>query len=99
MQTKHRMIRNFSPLLSGRRRGKSIPAFLWLGMLALLLLSGATSAIAQVSTSASVRGTVKDPNGAVVAKATVVLISERTQSERKTNTSSDGAYAFTAVDP
>ncbi|MDQ3009820.1 MAG: Plug and carboxypeptidase regulatory-like domain-containing protein [Acidobacteriota bacterium] len=34
-----------------------------------------------------------------MAKATVTLISDRTQSERKTTTSSDGAYAFTAVDP
>lgn len=95
MQTRNRTI----SILSGRRRGKTYSAQIWLGMLAFLLLSGVTPTLAQVSTSATVRGTVKDPNGAVVAKATITLTSDRTQGERKTTSSSDGAYAFTAVEP
>jgi hypothetical protein len=54
---------------------------------------------AQSTLSATLRGTVKDPNGAVVAKATVILINDRNKSERKATTSSDGNYAFTSVDP
>jgi hypothetical protein len=95
MQTRNRTI----SILSGRQRGKTYSAQIWLGMLAFLLLSGGTPTLAQVSTSATVRGTVKDPNGAVVAKATITLTSDRTQGERKTTSSSDGAYAFTAVEP
>ena len=57
-----------------------------------------SSAIAQI-TSATLRGTVKDPSGAVVSKAKVTLISQRTQAERETNSSSDGTYTFSAVEP
>jgi hypothetical protein len=70
-----------------------------LGLLVCLLLSSAIPASAQGVTSATLRGTVKDPNGAVVAKATVVLISDRTQTERKTTTNSEGSYTFAAIDP
>lgn len=89
----------FSAISLGRRRGKLVSASLWLGLLAFLLLSGAATARAQVSTSATLRGTIKDPNGAVVAKATVTLISDRTQTERKTTTNSEGNYTFAAIDP
>ena len=99
MRTKNRTIRTFSPILSGRQRGKTVSVTAWLALMAFLLLSVVTSAVAQVSTSATLRGTVKDPNGAVVAKAIVTLVNEATQNERKTNSSSDGVYAFTSVNP
>jgi hypothetical protein len=59
----------------------------------------APAALAQTTSSATLIGTVKDPNGAVVAKATVTLVNPRTNAERKVTTSSDGVYAFVAVDP
>src|SRR5215813_13697726 len=64
-----------------------------------LLAGGASVSIAQTTGSATLRGIVKDPNGAVVAGASVTLKSVRTQSERKAKTNSDGIYVFTAVDP
>ena len=64
-----------------------------------LLAGGASVSIAQTTGSATLRGIVKDPNGAVVAGASVILKSVRTQSERKAKTNSDGIYVFTAVDP
>jgi hypothetical protein len=48
--------------------------------------------------SGTVRGVVKDPNGAVVPDASVTLISQR-GAERKGTTSNSGAYVFTSVDP
>src|SRR5262245_38836233 len=64
-----------------------------------LLAGGASASLAQTTGSATLRGVVKDPNGAIVAGATVTLKSLRTQSERKAKTSSDGNYAFTTVEP
>src|SRR5215813_11929570 len=64
-----------------------------------LLAGGASVSLAQTTGSATLRGIVKDPNGAVVAGASVILKSVRTQSERKAKTNSDGIYVFTAVDP
>jgi hypothetical protein len=46
----------------------------------------------------TVRGDVKDPNGAVVPNATVTLIDAR-GGERKATTTSSGSYTFTSVDP
>jgi len=63
-----------------------------------LLAGGASAALAQTG-SATLRGVVKDPNGALVSNATVTLKSLRTQSERKAKTNSDGNYTFTAIEP
>src|SRR5262245_42222986 len=65
--------------------------------LCLCLISSVT--LAQVTGSATLRGTVKDPNGAVVAKATVTLVNQATRDERKTTTNQDGVYVFTSVTP
>jgi hypothetical protein len=46
----------------------------------------------------TVRGDVKDPNGAVVPGATVTLVDAR-GAERKATTTSSGSYTFTSVDP
>jgi hypothetical protein len=67
--------------------------------LALCLCLLASGALAQTTGSATLRGVVKDPNGAIVAGATVTLKSLRTQSERKIKTNNDGNYAFTAIEP
>jgi len=64
-----------------------------------LLVGGASLSLAQTTGSATLRGVVKDPNGAVVSGASVTLKSVRTQSERKVKTNSDGIYVFAAVEP
>jgi hypothetical protein len=65
----------------------------------LCLLAGASGALAQTTGSATLRGTVKDQNGAVVAKATVTLVSDATKDERKTASNSEGIYVFSSVNP
>ncbi len=65
-------------------------------LVSLMLVS---QALAQTTTSATMRGTVKDPNGAVVPNATVTLTLVATQSERSTKTNSDGVYTFTSLTP
>src|SRR5262245_12086819 len=67
--------------------------------LALCLCLLASGALAQTTGSATLRGVVKDPNGAIVAGATVTLKSVRTQSERKTKANNDGIYVFSAIEP
>lgn len=82
-------------------RGEPRPAMIMLGMVfgLLLLMSGSSVSLAQTTGSATLRGSVKDPSGAVVSKATVTLINLRTTGERKTTTNSEGNYVFAAVDP
>lgn len=70
-----------------------------LGMLALLISVLFSQALAQTTSSATLRGTVKDPNGAVVPNATVTLTFVSTQSERSTKTSGEGIYTFTSIVP
>jgi hypothetical protein len=73
--------------------------FLLFGALLGVLTLFATVPVAFAQgTSGTVRGVVKDPNGAIVADANVTLISARGD-ERKTQTSDNGAYVFTSVDP
>jgi len=64
-----------------------------------ILLAAASMAMAQVSGSAALRGTVKDETGAVVAQAAVTLTNRDTKYERKATTNDLGLFAFTAVDP
>src|SRR5947199_3810438 len=59
----------------------------------------APSVFAQSSGSATLRGTVKDPQGAVVSGASVVLINERTKDERKAISNEEGQYVFSALSP
>lgn len=79
-------------------RGKAGPlAFGWL-MSALVLFAVAPLSLAQ-GTSSTLRGTVKDPQGAVVRGATVTLVSGARGDERKVTSSDEGTYVFTSVDP
>ena len=70
-----------------------------ISVLSLTMIAGARPALAQTAGGATLRGTVKDPNGAVVPDATVTLINDRTKDERKTTTNNEGLYVFTAVTP
>ena len=64
-----------------------------------LLLLAAPLASAQVTSSATLRGVVKDPTGAVVRGATVTLTSTQRGTPRQVKTSDDGTYVITSVDP
>ncbi|CAN5796705.1 hypothetical protein BH18ACI4_BH18ACI4_18720 [soil metagenome] len=85
---------------SSKRQPKSI-ILRWrcLAFSLLMLLVTAPVSFAQTTGSATLRGTVKDPNGAVVPNATVTLVSNRSQNERRTTASDEGTYIFTSVDP
>src|SRR5678816_3165027 len=65
----------------------------------LTMLASVQPAVAQSTGSATLRGTVKDPQGAVIRDATVTIINERTKDERQTKSSEDGTYTFSAVPP
>jgi Carboxypeptidase regulatory-like domain/TonB-dependent Receptor Plug Domain len=82
-------------------RGERHPAKLFFGLVVglSLIAFGALFSAAQTTSSATLRGNVKDPSGAVVSQATVTLINPRTAGERKTRTNSEGNYVFSAVDP
>src|SRR5262245_34906072 len=67
--------------------------------LALCLCLLASGTLAQTTGSATLRGTVKDENGAVVAKASVSIVNEATKVERKTTTNQDGIYVLTTILP
>jgi hypothetical protein len=76
------------------------PASLFIGLLVCLSLgTAAPSASAQTTGAATLRGTVRDPQGAVLPGATVTLISEGTKGERKATTNGEGGYVFPAVTP
>jgi len=74
-------------------------AFVAAALSAFLLLLVAQSAFAQATSSATLRGVVKDPTGAVVRDATVTLTSTQRGEPRTVKTSDDGTYVFTSVDP
>ncbi len=81
------------------REGRSLlPRMQWLGTLSLLLLFLAGSAGAQVST-ASINGVIRDPSGAVVPGATIVLKNVDTSVERTSTANSAGAYGFVSIPP
>ncbi len=65
----------------------------------LTTLANVQPAVAQTTGSATLRGTVKDPQGAILRDATVTLLNERTKEDRRTKSSEDGTYTFTAVAP
>lgn len=73
----------------------------WIGgvLVCLLLLCLGSWVAAQTTGSASLRGTVKDPTGAVVPGADVTLINENTKDERHTITDEEGGFYFGALRP
>src|ERR1044072_6746966 len=65
-------------------------------LLALLILS--TTSYAQ-SGGTTIRGTVKDPNGNVIAGASVTITDPEKNFTHTQSTNQDGGYVFTAVPP
>jgi len=85
---------------SQRKRKLVSPTFWFLSfVICLALVAGAQSALAQTSGSATLRGVVEDQKGAALPNATLTLIHERTQDERKTTTNGEGVYVFSALTP
>src|ERR1700738_1466862 len=77
---------------------KHAPAQLHVFFLLFSLVVSTGSSFAQ-STFGAFVGTVKDPQGATIAGATVKLINVGTSTARETITSSTGQYAFLNVEP
>ena len=69
-----------------------------LGTFAILMLFCAT-ALGQGQGSSAIRGSVKDPQGSVVAGATVTLINPETNFSRTTTSNDSGQYAFETIPP
>ena len=82
-------------------RGRHLrPAVLLRGLTAVfVLLCVAGIAAAQVSSSASIRGTVRDPNGAMITKATATLTNNQTKFTYTAETNADGIFNFPTVSP
>ena len=81
-----------------RKGGSLFPGMQRLGILSLLLLFLAGSASAQVST-ASINGVIRDPTGAVVPDATIVLTNVDTSVARTSTANNAGAYGFVSIPP
>jgi hypothetical protein len=67
--------------------------------LMLLLTAGSGFVFAQTAGSASITGTVKDPAGAVVADAAVVLHNVNTNADRATQTNAAGSFNAAFLPP
>src|SRR5215472_8501895 len=65
----------------------------------LIFASVISTCIAQSQATASLRGTITDPSGAVIPDATVTLKSAENGSSRKTATDINGEYSFLQVAP
>ncbi|HEX7317298.1 MAG TPA: TonB-dependent receptor [Pyrinomonadaceae bacterium] len=86
---------SFGQASSGRGKARLVISCL---LLAALSMFAAVPVTFAQGASGTVRGDVKDPNGAVVPGAAVTLIDAR-GGERKSTTTSNGSYSFTSVDP
>lgn len=69
-----------------------------LGTFAVLLLF-CSSALGQGQGLSAIRGSIKDPQGAVVAGATVTLTNAETNVSRNTTSNDSGQFAFEGVQP
>src|SRR4030095_17118213 len=78
------------------RRRTSFMTLSFAVVFVLILLAAAVYAQSGVST---VRGTVKDPQGNVVAGANVNLTNPDKNFSRTQTTNQDGTYIFTAIPP
>src|SRR6185369_3507506 len=85
--------------ISGRKFGvfQCRPLFAAFVLCVTALVTVTTSA--QTTGSATLRGTLKDPKGAVVPNATLTLVNQSTKAERKTTSNDEGSYVFTALIP
>src|ERR1039457_5787353 len=82
------------PIFRGRHRRGTKP------VLAVAMLLSCLAAVAQVvPQTGQITGTVKDPAGAVVAGANVVLKDSEGRATASSISNSDGTYAFPSVQP
>ena len=65
----------------------------------LFVIILAASAIAQTAATADLRGTVKDPNGAVIQNATVTVRDEARNFERSTQSNESGYFTLLSLPP
>ena len=71
----------------------------WVRAFCLFLLVAIAAPIYAQTSSATLRGVVRDTTGAVIPSANVSLKSARTGAERKVQSNGDGIYVFVSVDP
>ena len=64
-----------------------------------LLFSAATTVTTAQTSRATIRGIVKDPNGAVIPGAQLKLINEETQETRTAQSGTEGEFAFSSLMP
>src|SRR5689334_21656682 len=68
------------------------------GMLMLVMSIGMVANVqAQSSTVGNISGTVRDPNGATVPKAEVVILDEKTQNSRTVTADDNGFYSIPSL--
>ncbi len=67
--------------------------------LGFILVFAVLPGLAQSASTGQLRGTVRDPQGAVVTGATVTLTEQATGSKREATTSGNGDYVFTLLPP
>ena len=82
-----------------RMRGFYATLIVSIFVFSLTMLATVQPAYSQNTGSATLRGTVKDPQGAIVNGAIITLTNERTGEERRTKSSEDGTYTFTTLSP
>ncbi len=68
-------------------------------LFAITLIVGFAGVSKAQVTTGTISGTVTDPNGAVVAGATVKATNQDTNSERQSSSDSDGHFSFTLLPP
>src|ERR1700740_3130918 len=85
-------------LRSARQAASALLGLRTAGLLTALLLLLAGSASAQVST-ASVNGVIRDPKGAVIPGASIVLSSVDTSVQRTSVSNGSGEYVFLNITP
>src|SRR5688500_1740260 len=77
-----------------KREESEMKIFKFLAIAIVLLIVGCAGTVFGQSDRGSIRGTVTDPNGAVVANAKVVVTGTEPGETRETTTSDDGIYVF-----
>ena len=78
---------------------RNISAIAFVLIAALTICSFTTNSKAQALSAGTVTGVVVDPNGAVVANATVTIINPITGYKRTVNTDANGSFHFNDVPP
>ncbi len=94
------MLTTHQPVNGERRRTAPIPLLLSLALSMLFTVCFVPAiSFAQAISSSSLRGTVKDPSGAVVPNAKIVVKSARTGAERTAQSGNDGSFTVPAIEP